>query len=70
VPALSDWPLILSWAQQGRAQEHFGEAGLTDLLHLLRHALRKATGGVLVPGASAAAPGGHKGKERKEQQVG
>lgn len=60
---------MLSWAQQGKAREHFGEAGLTDLLHVLRLALCKAAGAALVPGAGAAALGGHRGKERKEQQV-
>ena len=65
---LCNWPLLLSWAQQGKAEEHFGEAGLTNLLHLLRDALRKATGGQLGGGADA-----HRAKqqsrERQQAQV-
>ncbi|PRW20268.1 sister-chromatid cohesion 3 [Chlorella sorokiniana] len=53
VPMLSDWPLLLSWAASGRAESHFGEAGVTNLLHLLRDALAKATGGPLLAGAPA-----------------
>ena len=48
---LCDWHLLLSWAQQGKAEEHFGEAGVTNLLHLLRDALCKATGAPLLGGA-------------------
>jgi hypothetical protein len=48
---LCDWHLLLSWAQQGKAQEHFGEVGVTNLLHLLRDALCKATGAPLLGGA-------------------
>ncbi|MCP6756798.1 hypothetical protein NL533_34750, partial [Klebsiella pneumoniae] len=72
--ALSDWPLLLSWAQQGKAEARFGEAGLTNLLHILRDSLRKATGGQLVGAAHGGAAGGgakgHGGKEKQQAQVG
>lgn len=71
VPVLSDWHLLLSWARQGTAEEHFGEAGITNLLHLLRDSLHRATGGSLAGGGGEQRPpGGHKGRERKEVQVG
>lgn len=64
---LSDWPLLLSWASSGRAESHFGEAGVTNLLHLLRDALAKATGGPLLGGA----PGGEarRAGQRDRQQA-
>jgi hypothetical protein len=64
---LSDWALLLSWAQKGTAEEHFGEAGVINLLHVLRESLRKATGG-----ASGAAGDAAKklSKEKKDAQVG
>lgn len=67
---LSDWSLLLSWAQQGKAEAHFGEAGVTNLLHLLRAALTKATGGQLL--ASGGGGGAHKAArgERQQAQVG
>ena len=66
VPALSDWPLLLRWASQGSAEAHFGDAGLTNLLHLLRDALRKATGAAL-PGGPADRKAG--GREKQQAQV-
>ncbi|PSC70800.1 sister-chromatid cohesion 3 [Micractinium conductrix] len=66
VPALSDWPLLLRWASQGSAEAHFGDAGLTNLLHLLRDALRKATGAAL-PGGPADRKAG--GREKQQAQA-
>ncbi len=67
---LSDWPLLLGWAQQGKAEAHFGEAGVTNLLHLLRDSLRKATGGQLPGGvAPLAGRSGVAGRERQQAQV-
>lgn len=66
---LSDWGLLLRWAQQGKAAAHFGEAGVTNLLHLLRDALAKATGGPVLSGAPADARKGKAG-ERAAAQVG
>ncbi|KAL4420809.1 hypothetical protein ABPG75_010465 [Micractinium tetrahymenae] len=70
VPVLSDWALLLAWVQQGKAEAHFGEAGVTNLLHLLRDALRKATGGQL-PGSAVppAGRGGAAGRERQQAQA-
>lgn len=65
VPALSDWALMLGWAQQGKAEAHFGEAGVTNLLHTLRDALTKATGAPLLGSAHDA----RKGTSRERQQA-
>lgn len=70
VAALSDWSLLLGWAQHGKAEAHFGEAGVTNLLHLLRDSLRKATGGQLLVGtAPLAGRGGVVGRDRQQAQV-
>lgn len=66
---LSDWPLLLSWAQSGRAEAHFGEAGVTNLLHLLRDALAKATGGPLLGAAPAAEARKAGQRDRQQAQV-
>ena len=69
VPALSDWQLMLAWAQHGKAEAHFGEAGVTNLLHTLRDALAKATGSPVRAGAGAAAAarGGARGERAAAQ---
>ncbi|KAL4451286.1 hypothetical protein ABPG77_009358 [Micractinium sp. CCAP 211/92] len=70
VAVLSDWSLLLGWAQQGKAEAHFGEAGVTNLLHLLRDSLRKATGGQLPGGvAPLAGRSGVAGRERQQAQA-
>lgn len=70
VPMLSDWPLLLSWAASGRAESHFGEAGVTNLLHLMRDALAKATGGLLLGGAPTGEARRAGQRDRQQAQVG
>lgn len=67
---LSDWGLLLSWAHSGRAESRFGEAGVTNLLHLLRDALAKATGGPLLGAAGAAEARRAGQRDRQQAQVG
>lgn len=71
VPALSDWQLLLTWAQHGRAEAHFGDAGVTNLLHTLRDALAKATGGAVLAGGPGGAADARRagGRERQAAQA-
>ena len=71
VPALGDWKLMVQWLQQDRAQELFGEAGVTNLASTLQATLVKATGGELLKDAAPLEPrrGAHMGRERQQAQA-
>ena len=63
---LSDWALLLD----GRFDDLPHEAGVTNLLHLLRDALAKATGGPLLGSTSAAEARRAGQRDRQQAQVG